>query len=610
MVYIELKQHTLHFENKMVSRTFRFFLNIFLAVVIFYNCELGSLLDIQNLPLKISVVWPATGFALAALLLFGFKALPGIFFGYFFYNFPHLHKHSNTIIAPLLTALAITFGSTLQAYVGTFIIRRFCSTSYFNTTKDIIIFLIPAGLLTCMIGSTIGVVSLYFFGTFSTLQPLLYTWLTFWIGNTLGVYIFTPALVVWAIQKAIVMLKQYRREALGMFMCIGIICWLTFAMSIPMLFLLVPLSIWVIFRFHMHGATLIILLICFITVIPTSQGYGLFVTNSIGNQLLILVTYLVTVVVTSLIFAAIVLERDAAWYLVRRHDIGMEESLAIHIEELRAMKAEISVKEKLSALSSLMSSIARQLQVPLKTVNNFTRACLDCLNQIQDTLKSQKVNFEQQLAQALQDNFNSLKEYLHMMTQFETQAIKIANVIEEHSAITASNIIKFQPIDIHTLLRTCLQHVSSEEEKKHSFFSFELIEKFDPSIKLLIPLPEDLIHAFSHLLTNSFTSMKEKKNLLGAAFTPLLEISTKELYGYVEIVIRDNGSGFSDKKLKGLFQSFVSTKPIETNIPVEDPPDLSLSLAHDVIVYVHNGKIEIESKEGIYLQITILLPMP
>jgi integral membrane sensor domain MASE1 len=609
MVNIGIVQYMLHYENKMESRAFCWVFNVFVAAVIFLTCKSGSLLDIQGLPLR-SVVWPATGFSLAALLLFGFKALPGIFVGYFLYNFPHLYLHNNTIIAPLLTALVITFGSTLQASVGAFIIRRFSSTSYFTTAKDIIIFLIPAGFVTCMIASTISAISLYFFGIFSTWQSLLATWSTFWVGDTMGVYIFTPALVVWSIHKPIVSFKRHRMEAVGMLLSFSIISLLTFIYDIPIGFLSIPLSIWVTYRFHMHGATLVILMISLVTVIPTSEGYGLFVASTTRNQLLILITYLGCVVTTSLMFAAIIIEREAAWYLVRSHDIGMEESLAIHIEEMRQMKSEISVKEKLAALSSLMSSIARQLQVPLKTVTNFTTACLDCLSQIQNALMSKKADFEQQITDALQENFNSLKEYLGMMTQFETQAIKIAQIIEEHSAITASNIIKFHPIDIHSLLRTCLKRVSSEETKEHPDFTFSVVENLDSSIKLLIPLPEDLIHSFSYMLKNSFSSMREKKSRLGASFTPVLEVSTKERFGNVEIVIRDNGAGFTEERLKNLFQSFVTTKPLEELVPVEKSTDLGLSLAHDVIVYVHHGKIQIESKEGVYLQITISLPMP
>ena len=59
------------FQNKVQSLGPRIFFNILLAVLIFYNAELGRLLGIKGEPLAISVVWPATGFSLAALLLFG-----------------------------------------------------------------------------------------------------------------------------------------------------------------------------------------------------------------------------------------------------------------------------------------------------------------------------------------------------------------------------------------------------------------------------------------------------------------------------------------------------------------------------------------------------------
>ncbi len=67
----------------MQISTFRWFLNLILALLIYANAEAGRLLGIQALPLHFSAIWPATGVALTGLLLFGYRAWPGVLIGNF-----------------------------------------------------------------------------------------------------------------------------------------------------------------------------------------------------------------------------------------------------------------------------------------------------------------------------------------------------------------------------------------------------------------------------------------------------------------------------------------------------------------------------------------------
>src|SRR5258708_4018253 len=103
------------YSQKMQALAFRWMLNFFLVVVIFCRAEAGRVLGIKQIPLAISAVWPPTGFALAALLLFGFRAWPGIFFGNFLYNALHLLLKEPGIATPLIAAAVISLGSLAQA---------------------------------------------------------------------------------------------------------------------------------------------------------------------------------------------------------------------------------------------------------------------------------------------------------------------------------------------------------------------------------------------------------------------------------------------------------------------------------------------------------------
>src|ERR1700731_2790877 len=65
---------------------------------------------------QVTLVWPPTGIALAALLLFGYRLWPGIALGAFLAN--------ATANEPLPVACGIAVGNTLEAVVGAWLLQR------------------------------------------------------------------------------------------------------------------------------------------------------------------------------------------------------------------------------------------------------------------------------------------------------------------------------------------------------------------------------------------------------------------------------------------------------------------------------------------------------
>src|SRR5262245_48630258 len=99
------------------------------AALYFLGAKAG--LSLAFVAEQVSVVWPPTGIGLAALLLFGLETWPGIFFGAFIVN-----ALANE---PLLTALGIAIGNTLEAYVGAQLLYRLPGfRSDLSRMKDVI----------------------------------------------------------------------------------------------------------------------------------------------------------------------------------------------------------------------------------------------------------------------------------------------------------------------------------------------------------------------------------------------------------------------------------------------------------------------------------------
>src|ERR1700684_1905947 len=87
------------------------FVPLLVAVAYVAAAKLGFTLAFTTK--QVTAVWPPTGIALAALLLWGYRVWPGAF-------------ASNALVSePVWTAAAIATGNTLAPVFGNFLLRRF-----------------------------------------------------------------------------------------------------------------------------------------------------------------------------------------------------------------------------------------------------------------------------------------------------------------------------------------------------------------------------------------------------------------------------------------------------------------------------------------------------
>ena len=134
-------------------------------------------------------IWPATGFSLAAVLLWGYRVCPAIFAGAFIVN--------ATTAGTLITSAVIALGNTLEGLVGGYLILRWSGgINTFMTPAGIARFaMISAGPATA-ISATVGVLTLSFAG-FAQWANFSTIWMTWWLGDVAGALVVTPVIVLW-----------------------------------------------------------------------------------------------------------------------------------------------------------------------------------------------------------------------------------------------------------------------------------------------------------------------------------------------------------------------------------------------------------------------------
>lgn len=167
-----------------------------LAIAYYVSGRLGLLLAVP--PGYATAMWPPSGLALAALLLLGYRFWPGVLLGSFAVNlFTSFNpRDMSTILMSGGIAAVISLGATLQSLAGAWLVRRYVA---FPTTleraRDIGLLLLLGGPASCLINSLVGVCILTAAGAIEP-DKSPFNWLTWWVGDTIGVVVFTPILLV------------------------------------------------------------------------------------------------------------------------------------------------------------------------------------------------------------------------------------------------------------------------------------------------------------------------------------------------------------------------------------------------------------------------------
>ena len=160
---------------------------ILVGIAYFALARLG--LHLASINPSATPVWPATGLAIAAVLLWGPRIAPAIFIAAFLIN--------RLTAGSVFTSLAIAGGNTLEAVIAGYLVRHWAqSEQVFDTPTGIAKFALVS-LAAAIVSVTIGVSSLTLAGS-AEVSSFVPVWLTWWLGDLAGALVVTPVVVLWA----------------------------------------------------------------------------------------------------------------------------------------------------------------------------------------------------------------------------------------------------------------------------------------------------------------------------------------------------------------------------------------------------------------------------
>ncbi|MCK4533591.1 response regulator, partial [bacterium] len=246
--------------------------------------------------------------------------------------------------------------------------------------------------------------------------------------------------------------------------------------------------------------------------------------------------------------AALAIENTRAYRALEDAKINLEEDVKERTKELLKAQEQLVQSEKMSALGQLAAGVAHQLRNPLYVIMSAVQFCLS------------KFNLEKEV-----------KKNLEVILRNIENADKVVKELLEFARPSKVN---FHSLSITEVLNKVCQLI----HPRCSNQNVQVVKQFCSSLPELRIDKDHLEQAFFNFTINSLQAMPK-----GGVLTIKTSLSSKKKEVVVEFI--DTGYGISEKCAKEIFNPFFTTK--------SDGVGLGMSIAHQVVVGQHKGRIEV-----------------
>ncbi len=330
-----------------IRQTFGYLFRFF---IVFFSYLFSGYIALQLAPVGgfASLLWPPSGIALAALLLWDIEISPAILIGAYGVNYLHG--------ASVGTAALIASGNTLSGLTAYLLLHRFGFRNDFSRLRDAFSFLLCGPVLGTVVSATIGVGALWISGTIES-HIMGLAWSTWWLGDAIGMLLITPAVLAWSIRPSLYTFR--RSHGLGLILLVFISALLSYWMFgtsrtaseiwTPRLYLAFLPLIWGSARYGSRG-TVTVLMSTAAVAIPIVLSTGnMEVASTFFDRLIRLQGFMGFFSTTGILLMSAISERDSAILAMRNTMDELENRVVQRTKELAQANDELRVLETIAS---------------------------------------------------------------------------------------------------------------------------------------------------------------------------------------------------------------------------------------------------------------------
>jgi len=237
------------------------------------------------------------------------------------------------------------------------------------------------------------------------------------------------------------------------------------------------------------------------------------------------------------------------------------------LEKLKSTQEDLIQAEKLTSLGQMAASIAHEVNNPLAGVLVYT----------------------QLLTKKIAGDKLSREIALDYLSKMESELTRSTRLIRNLLDFARQSPPTLREVNINEVINRALDLATHSAELQN----IRVLKELDPSLPKLMADFDQLQQVCTNLILNAIQAMPEGG---------MLTLRTSNDDSQLKVEVEDTGCGISAENMRKLFTPFFTTKKKGKGV------GLGLAVAYG-IVQRHQGRIEVQSKEGEGTTFTIYLPL-
>lgn len=289
---------------------------------------------------------------------------------------------------------------------------------------------------------------------------------------------------------------------------------------------------------------------------------------------------------------------------LKQTNIILEQKVQKRTQALKEAQKQILSQEKLALYQKLAQYVAHEIKNKTNIIGlNLENSQTD-INELRLIMEDNSFLFEEIADDRVRSPQEIILNLNNKLSRIKSINQKVTFIINEiYNRGTDSNnrdAVLDTGIDLNQLLDVLLSDAIQISKLKYSNFEIIVERNYDKNIPKISCVTSEIERALDNIISNAIYYLHQKK-IDTQSYQPKLSISTQNKTDYIEIKIRDNGTGIPADNLDKIFQIFWTTKTSPKGL------GLGLHFAKELIEK-YGGKILVDSIEREYTEFTVTLP--
>lgn len=264
--------------------------------------------------------------------------------------------------------------------------------------------------------------------------------------------------------------------------------------------------------------------------------------------------------------------------------------------------------QKMSGLGQMVGGVAHEINNPigfiysnigpakryvqdlLELIHLYKAACPNPPEAIQEHSAYLDIDFIEQ-------------DTLNLFSSMQSGAKRIREIVLSLRNFARKDEATMKEVNIHDGIESTLGIVSHRLQASPHRPAITITKAYE-SVPRILCFAGEINQVLTNVLNNAIEALEEKLNQHpGMTFHPTIHIQTHASEdGGATIAIQDNGCGISEEASGKIFDPFFTTKTVGKGVGI------GLSIAYQIVVEKHHGKIWVESEQAEGTTVVIQLP--